>query len=211
MTMAESGDLVGAVAGVADEEEPAIREPDENQAQQPAHQLRRGPVRPIAAAVVLRRAVQVDQDRQRPGSGGEGEADQDREDDPLVAVPPSRVAVSGAHRVAVAGLAVDLLAGVAVDGVVADQDDSPLGHQVVQEEPCEGAAQFEGRPGGTGEDALVVGAVARREGAEGAQQVGDGAAAGSQEGGEQQGDEPAVGRLGESGRQRGDEREGLGW
>jgi hypothetical protein len=100
----------------------------------------------------------------------------------------------------VAGLAVDLLAGVPVDGVIADQDDGALGGQEVQEEARECAAPFEGRPWWARQQALVVGAVPRREGSEGAKQVGDRAAAGGEDGGEQQCDEAAVGRLGERGR-----------
>jgi hypothetical protein len=58
-----------------------------------------------------------------------------------------------------------------------------------------------------GQEALGVGAVARGQRAEGPQQVGDGAAVGAQQGGRQPGEEPAVGRLGEGGRQCGQQRE----
>jgi hypothetical protein len=66
-------------------------------------------------------------------------------------------------------------------------------------------------PGGAGEPAPVVGAVPAGEPTEGPQQVGDGAPAGGQRRREQEVDEAAVGRQGEGGRQRSEQRDGLGW
>src|SRR5581483_2628402 len=141
VAVAEAGDRVGAVARVADEQEGATGEAQQQQSQQPAHQLRRGAVGPPPLAVVLGAAVQVHQDRQGPGAGGERQADQDGQDDPLVAVPPSRVGLARTDGVAVPGLAVDPAAGVAVDGVVADQGDAAVGDDVPQEEAAQQASQ----------------------------------------------------------------------
>jgi hypothetical protein len=152
VAMAEPGDLMGAVAGVADEDERPIGESDPHQPEQPAHQLGRGAVRPIAAAIILDGPIEVDQDRPSPGPGGEGEADRHGQDDPLVTVSPGGVAGGGSDRVAVTGLAVDLLAGMAIDGVVADEEDRAIGDQVGAEEAGRDAAEPRGRPGGAGED-----------------------------------------------------------
>ena len=211
MAVAEPGDLVGAVTGVADEDEPAAGEADQHQSEEPAQQLGRGPVRTPPPSIILLRVVQVDQHRQGPGAGSEGEADQHGQDDPPVPVSPGGVAVGGADRFAVPGLAVDHLAGVAVDGVVADEDDRAIGDQVAEYEAGQGTAEVEGRPGGSGEDTLVVGAMSGGEPAEGAREVGDGATAGGQDGGEQEGDEPAAGRLGEGGGEFGQQRDRFGW
>jgi hypothetical protein len=100
---------------------------------------------------------------------------------------------------------------MAVNGVITDQDDGAVGDGMSQEEARQGTAEVQGRPGGAGEDALVVGAMSGGEPAEGAEQVRDGAPAGGQEGAEQERDEPALGRLGEGGREPADERDRLGW
>jgi hypothetical protein len=74
----EAGDLMGAVAGVADEDEGTLGEAKQQQPQEPAHESGRGPVRAPAPAVVLGTAVQVHQYGQGPGAPGEREADQHR-------------------------------------------------------------------------------------------------------------------------------------
>ena len=209
--VAEAGDLVRAVAAVADEDEAPVGDAHQHQAEQSAHDLGRGAVRPAALRVVLGRAVEVHQDRQRPGACGEGEADEDGEGDPLVAVTPDGVGVAAADRVAVAGLAVDLTAGVAVHGVVTDQHDRPVGDEGVQQQAGQRAAQAEARPGGTRQDAAVVGGVARGEVAERAQQVGDGVAAGGQQRGRQQGGETRGRGSGELRQQGGEHGSGFIW
>ena len=98
---------------------------------------------------------------------------------------------------------------MAVHGVIADYDDGPLGQEVSEEEAGHGAAQSQPGPGGAGEDPLVVGAVAGRERAEGAEQVGDGAAARGEHGGGHQQDEPLVGRLGEDRGENVQQRQGF--
>jgi len=46
---------------------------------------------------------------------------------------------------------------VAIDGVVADEDDRPVGEQVAEDEPGQRAAEGGGRPGGAGEDPKAIG------------------------------------------------------
>jgi len=88
--------------------------------------------------------------------------------------------VAGADRVAVAGLAIDLAAAVLTDGIVADQGDRPGGEQAPQEEACEQAGEAEAGPAGSGEDAPEATSIAPGEGPRGAQEVGDGVAAGGE-------------------------------
>lgn len=120
VVVAEAGDLMRAVARIADEHEGTAGETDQEQAQEPAHELGGRAVRPLAESVVLLGAVQVHQHWQGPGAGGEGKLDQYGEHDPLVPVAPGGVRLGGPDRVAMAGLAVDALALVAVHRVVAD-------------------------------------------------------------------------------------------
>ena len=110
--------------------------------------------------------------------------------------------VGGADRVAVAALAVDLGTGVLGDGVVAGQQDGPLGGEAGEDggdEAAEpGARGTSGRVGRSGGNCRG----GRGPGAEGAEQVGDGAAACGEDGGERQQDEAAIGRAGEGRRKR---------
>ena len=96
-----------------------------------------------------------------------------------------------------AALAEDLVAGVLIDGVVASQEDSAVGHEVVEDPAGQAAGQPPGGPAALGEDAVVAGGVARGQGAEGAQEVADGAAADGQDGGQGQDDEAEEGGSGE--------------
>ena len=64
---------------------------------------------------------------------------------------------------------------------------------------------------GAREHALVVGAVALGESAEGAEQVGDSAPTSGQECGDRERSEAVVGRLGEGRRLRGQQRDRLRW
>ena len=83
---------------------------------------------------LLGAAIQRHQDRQRPGPGGEGELDQDRQDDPFVPPAIGGEGVGRAHRVAMTALAVDLGAAVLVDGIVAGQEDGPVGDPMIEDE-----------------------------------------------------------------------------
>ena len=136
--------------------------------------------------------------------------DQHGQDHPLVAVAPGRVGVAGANRVAMAGLAIDLAAGVTLDGIVADQGHATGRDQVAQNEAAQQATEVEAGPGSRGEDALVGGAVAGSQAADGAQEVGHGAPTGGEDGGDEQELEPSERRGGEGWRQGQQQRCGLG-
>ena len=194
--MAEPGDLVGAVASVAHEDQPPVRQPQPHDPQQRAHDRGRGAVWPAPCPVVLLRAVQAHQHRQGPGPGGEAEAHQHGEHDPLVAVPPGGIAVAGADRVAVAGLAVDPPAGVSVDGIIPGQQDRSVRGQEQDHEPAEAAGQAHRGPRGGRGDPLVGGDVPVGQRCGDAEQLGDGASPGTQQGGPHQEDEPLEGRAG---------------
>lgn len=127
VAVAEPGHLVRSVAGIPAEYEGVGGEPDQQEAEQPAHELGRGLVGAALGAVELGRPVQVDQHRQCPPPGGARELHQDGEDDPPMAVPPGGVRVGRADGVAVPGLAVHRPPGVAVHRVVADQRHRPAG------------------------------------------------------------------------------------
>ena len=79
------------------------------------------------------------------------------------------------------------------------------------EEAGQGAAEFESGPGGVGQDALVGGAVAPGERAEGARQVSDGASPGGQDGGGQEGEEALPGGSVDERTERLEQRQGFGW
>ena len=86
----------------------------------------------------------------------------------------------------------------------------PVGGEQGDDEPAEAAGQLHGGPGGGGEDPLVAGDVAVGQGRGDAEQVGDGAPAGGQQGGAHQQGEALVGRPGEGGRDGLEDRQGLG-
>ncbi len=88
VAVGESGDLVGAVARVADEREAAAGAADHQGAEQAAHQPRRGAVRPPASPVLFLAPVEVHEHGQCPGSSCPREADEHRQDDPAVAILP---------------------------------------------------------------------------------------------------------------------------
>src|SRR5262249_27253225 len=142
-------------------------------------------------------AVQDDQHGQGPGPGGEGEAHQDGQHDPLVAPTPGGITVRGADRVAVAALAPDLLALVRADGVVGHLQAQGPGAQADQNQAAEGGSQAQARPAGLGEDTAVAGGIAVGQAAQGAEQVGDGAAPGGQQRRQQQQAGALGGGLGE--------------
>ena len=92
-------------------------------------------------------------------------------------------------------LAIDLGAAVLVDGVVADDRDGPVGDPPVEDEPGQDPRQLQGRPAPLGEDAVIAGGVAGGQIRGGAEQVGDGAAAGGEDGGDEQDQEALVGGV----------------
>lgn len=148
MAATEPVQLGGAVAGVADEDEPPVREHWQHGAQQRGHDLCWRALRAVAGPVGLLRAVEVHEHRQGPGAGGPGETDERGQDDPPAAVPPGGVAVGRAARVAVAGLAMDLSPGVSLHYFVSDQGDGAVVEHVGQDEPAEASGQPNRRPRG---------------------------------------------------------------
>lgn len=175
-----------------------------------AGELGRGLVPAALGPVEVGRPVQVHQDGQRPGAGSEREPDEHGQHDPAVPVPPGGVGVGRADRVPVPGLPVHARPRVAVHCVVADQADRAVGDQVVEQEPCEGAAEFEPGPLGGRQDPLVAGPVAGGQPADGAEEVGHGPPAGGQDSGCGEGQEPGVRRVGEVRGEGGQQRPGVG-
>ena len=146
-----------------------------------------------------------------PTGGWRRELDQDREYDPLVAVPPRGVGLGRSHGVAVTGLAVDALPLVPVHGVVAEEHHGTSGEQVVEHEAHQNTAECQPGPGCAGQNALVIGAVSGCQMAECAEQVGDGSSPGGDEGRDQQCRETLVGGAGEVKGQNRDQRMRFGW
>ena len=157
---------------------------------------------------LLRAAIQRHEHRQCPGPPGEGERHQDGQDDPFVPPAVGGVGMGRAHRVAMAPLAVDLGAAVLVNGVVARQVDGPVGGPMIDDEPGEDPRQLGGRPAAPRQDAMIAGGVAGGQLGGGAEQVGDGAAAGSEDGGDKQDQEALIGGVVEDRRERGEDGPG---
>ena len=88
------------------------------------------------------------------------------------------------------------------DGVVAGQLDEALGGEPGQDGGDVPACQPAGGPAAVGEDAVITAGVARGQGAQAAEQVGDGAAAHGQDGGQGQQDEAAMSGPGQGRGQR---------
>ena len=85
--------------------------------------------------------------------------------------------MGGTDGIAVTALAKDLVTGVLSNGVVASQEDAAFRNEVVENPASQTLCQPPGGPAAFGEDAVVTGGMARRQGAEGAQQIADGASA----------------------------------
>ena len=105
-------------------------------------------------------------------------------------------------------LAIDLGAAVLVDGIVAGQEDGPVGDPMIEDEAGQDARQGEGGPAPFGEDAVKAGGVAFGQAGGGAEEVGDGAAAGRQQSGEEQDEEALVGGMVEDRGERGEDGPG---
>ena len=98
-----------------------------------------------------------------------------------------------------AGFAVDLGAAMLVDGIVAGQEDRAVGPIMIEDELRQEPGQLEGGPGSFREDAVIAGGISRSQARDGAEEVGDGAPAGGQDGGHEQDQEALVGGLEEDG------------
>ena len=108
------------------------------------------------------------------------------------------------------GLAVDESPGMTVDGVIADQGDGLVGRDQGQDQSRKLAGQAECGPFGRGEDPLIGGAVAFGQRCGGADEVGDGAAAGGEDGRAEEDDEAMEGRLCEDRGEGIEQRSGFG-
>jgi hypothetical protein len=98
-----------------------------------------------------------------------------------------------------AALAVDPGAAVLVDGIVAGQEDGSVADVMVEDELRQEASQAEGGPTPFREDAVIAGGMSGGQPRDGAEQVGDGTAAGGQGRRHDQHEEALVGRLQEDG------------
>ena len=154
--------------------------------QQQLHLLGRRLVGPAALAIVLRERYRETSTGRAQSRVAKGKRNQDGEDHPLVPPVPGGIAVTGADGVPVAGLAVNFPAGVFGDGVIADQANTSLGPEVLENEAGEDRRQGQAGPLGQGENAVVTGGVAFGQISDRAQQVGQGASAMSEEGGDAQ-------------------------
>src|ERR1700726_523218 len=85
--------------------------------------------------------------------------------------------MGGADGVAVTTLAEDLGAGVLVHGVIASEKDRTCRHKVIEEPASDVVSQAPQGPAAFTEDAVVAGAMARSQRAEGGKQVANGTAA----------------------------------
>jgi len=159
--------------------------------------------------VLLLAAVQVHQHGQRPGAIGPGEAHQHGQDDPLVAVAPGGKAVAGTDRITVSGLAVDLASGMTIDRIIAHQDHGLLGGNQGQDEAAELTGQVEGRPLGGGKDSLIGRDKPLSQRSGGAEDVGDGASPGSEDGRAEESDKAGEGGLSENRCERVEQRSGF--
>jgi hypothetical protein len=61
VTLAEAGNRVAAVTGIADKDEGALGKPQQHQTQQPAHQLGRRAMRTFPFLILLGAAVEIHQ------------------------------------------------------------------------------------------------------------------------------------------------------
>jgi hypothetical protein len=110
-----------------------------------------------------------------------------------------------------AALAVDLGAAVLVDRVVTGEQDGSVADAMVQDESDEDACQGHRRPVSHREDVLVAGGVAVLEFAEGAEEIGDGAAPGGEDCGDGQDKESLIGGMEEGGGELIEQRASEGW
>src|SRR5690242_17096521 len=90
---------------------------------------------------------------------------------------------------------------MALDGVVTDEGNAAARDEMTEDETTQQATQLQAGPRGSGEQALVAGAMTVDEVAKSAKEVGDGAAAGREDGGHQEELEALGGGCGESGGQ----------
>ena len=189
MPVREPCHLMAAIATITGQGETPVREPVQEHGDQLAEQLRGGLVPALMLLIPLPAAIQRHQHRQGPGTVGEREADQDCQDDPLVAPAIGGVAVGGADGVAMAPLAVDLGAAMLIDGVIAGQRNGACGDEATQDQIGQAVSHGPQRPAAPREDAVIAGGMAGSETADGAEQIGDRAASGSEGSPAHQGEE----------------------
>lgn len=202
----QAGQVVGGEPAVAEQDEPAAREP-------PVH--RRGHLPrdhgpslepPAARGAPLLAAAQAREDGQRPRPRESGEPDDDGRHDPPVAPGADGDAVARPDRVAVAAAAVDLRAAVAGDGVVDGQDDRLVRRQRRDDQPGRHPPQPPHREAGVGQDAVVAAEVPFGQRPEDPQDRRDAPPPRGQDGPDQQEDEPAEHAVGEARGERPDRR-----
>ncbi len=116
-----------------------------------------------------------------------------------MAVPPGGEAVAGADRITMPCLAVDLASGVTIDRIIADEDHGLIGGNQGQNQATKLAGQAEGGPLGGGKDPLVGGDMSLGQRGSGAEDVGDGASPGGEDGRAEEGDEAMERRSGKNG------------
>jgi hypothetical protein len=107
-----------------------------------------------------------------------------------------------------APLAVDPGAAVLVDGVVAGHVDRAVGDPAIEDRPHEDPRQLGGRPAAARQDAVIAGGIAVGRRAGGAEEVGDGAAAGGGDGRDEQDQEALIGAVLEDRCERGEDGPG---
>ena len=93
-----------------------------------------------------------------------------------------------------AALAVDMRAGMLGDRVVAGQEDGTARREAGQDRRDVAACQGRERPAVAREDPVIAAGMTGSQGAQDAEQVGDGASAPGEDGGQGQEDEPTMGR-----------------
>src|SRR5262249_50586038 len=185
----EACQFVRGVVAVACQHEGPLPEPAQQHTAELSQQVVWCLVPASSLLVVLLAAIQGDQQWQGPLPLCEGEADQHAQHHPLVTPAEGGERVRGADRVSMASFAEDLVARVLIDGVVTSQKDATFRHEMVEDPAGQAPGQLPGRPAAFAEDAMVTGGMARRQGAEGAQQFADVASADGQDGSQSQGDE----------------------
>ena len=84
---------------------------------------------------------------------------------------------------------------VLVNRIVAGQEDGPIGDPMIEDEAGQDPRQGESGPASLGEDAVEAGGIAVGQAGGRAEEVGDGAASGGQDGGEDQDEKALVGGM----------------
>ena len=187
--------LVSAITTVAGKNDRALGKPMQEHFEHLPHEMRWcfvPPLRRILAAVEHR------QHRQGPLPTSERKADQHRQHDPLVAIAECRVRMRRTHGIAMPAFAEDLLAAMPVDSFVADQEDCPIGNEVLDEPLRKTSPKPPHRPRRAREDAMIAGGMTDVQRGGGPQHIENGVTADGEEGRQQQDHDAVIGRAGES-------------